>query len=159
LALFGLGFFVSSFTPQQPVPWYSSEAMVAELSQRGEAPSEQLALLPEETQPGVAALTYALLALLPLGIGYALLSPSINSLITKRTNSHQIGRALGLGAAFMSAGTAIGPSLGGILFNSFGPAAPYLINGLVTGLLLLIAFQRLTPEPGDVATELVRSSS
>lgn len=159
LALFGLGFFVSGFTPQQPVPWYSSEAIVAELSQRGEAPSEQLALLPDETQPGVTALTYALLALLPLGIGYALLSPSINSLITKRTNSHQIGRALGLGAAFMSAGTAIGPSLGGILFNSFGPAAPYLINGLVTGLLLLIAFQRLTPEPGDVATELVRSSS
>lgn len=159
LALLGLGFFISSFTPQQPVPWYSYEAMVAELSQRGEVPSRQLALLPEESNQGLAALIYALLTLLPLGSGYALLSPSINSLITKRTNPHEIGRALGLGAAFMSAGTVIGPSLGGFLFNSFGPATPYLVNGLVTGLLLLIALQRLTSEPGDMATELARGSS
>ena len=121
------------------MPWYSQTAMVAELSQRGEAPSEQLTLLPDETNQGVAALIYALLTLLPTGMGYALLSPSLNSLITKRSNPHEIGRALGLGAAFMSAGTAIGPSVGGFLFNSFGPATPYLVNGLIAGLLLVIA--------------------
>ncbi|MBV7333270.1 MFS transporter [Chloroflexi bacterium TSY] len=164
LASFAMGFLLTSFTPQQVVPWYTQQAMIDELTQQttivegevevskenGAAPSpspEQLALLPPETNKGTSALIYMLLALLPVPFGFALMSPNISSLITKRADPKQIGEALGLNAAFMALGTATGPSIGGIIFDFLGPQLLYAIIGLAAIGLLFIMLNRLRSLP------------
>lgn len=132
-----LGFGLAALTPQQAVPWYSEAAMVAELSQQG-AVSEQLTLLPSEAGAGIGAFLFVLFGLFPGPLGFTLQLPTINTLITKRVNTAVIGESLGVSAAFVGAGTVVGPLLGGWLFDNIAPAAPMAANALLS-LLLLIA--------------------
>lgn len=148
-----LGFGLASFTPQQAVPWYSEAAMVAELSQQG-AVSEQLALLPSEVGAGIGAFLFVLFGLLPGPLGFTLQLPTINTLITKRVDSAGIGQALGVSAAFVGAGTIVGPLLSGWLFDNLSPGAPMAANAILSFVLLLvILFGRrfiLVPKPAAV---------
>ncbi len=147
LALFSIGFALASFTWEQPVPWYEREALVAELSQVGtsftEETSEQVALLPEQANRGWAALLYLLIGLLPVPVGFALIGPNLNSLITQRVGPREVGSALGLGGAFFALGSALGPALGGFFFDAIGIFAPFFINGIGGALLFVFALRRL----------------
>lgn len=135
LTMFGFG--LAAFTPQQAVPWYSRADMVAELSQQG-AVSDQLALLPSEVGAGLGAFIFILFTLLPGPLGFTLQLPTINTLITKRVGSSDIGQALGVSAAFVGAGTIVGPFLGGWLFDNIAPAAPMAANALLSFVLLIL---------------------
>ncbi|MEM7534608.1 MAG: MFS transporter [Chloroflexota bacterium] len=151
LALFALGFLLTSFTPQQAVPWYSQEAMLSELSQQtganiAEIDPAQLALLPPNENRGYGALIFMILALLPMPVGIGLLQPNISSLVTKRADPRKIGESLGLSSAYMAAGTAIGPITGGVIFDVFGPNTLYLVNGLAAAGLFGLILYRLRPE-------------
>jgi len=159
MVLYALGFFLMGFTPEQTVPWYSRDVVIEELSQTtGTAPEAQLALLPEDGGNGVTGLFLMIAFLAPVPIGYALLQPSLNSLVTKRVEPQNVGQALGVGAAFMSAGTVLGPIIGGFLFTMVGAAAPFIINGVIGFILYLLARQRLTPRPDDVYSDLAAES-
>ncbi len=131
-----LGFGLASLTPQQAVPWYSEAAIVAELSQQGAA-SDQLALLPSESGAGYGAFLFVLLGLFPGPLGFTLQLPTISTLITKRVNSAEIGQSLGVSAAFVGAGTVVGPPLGGWLFDNIAPGAPMAVNAILSFILLL----------------------
>ena len=131
-----LGFGLAAFTPQQAVPWYSEAAMVAELSQQGEV-SAQLALLPSEVGAGIGAFLFILFGLLPGPLGFTLQLPTINTLITKRADSAEIGQALGVSAAFVGAGTIVGPLLAGWLFDNIAPGAPMAANSILSFILLI----------------------
>ncbi|MEM7029191.1 MAG: MFS transporter [Chloroflexota bacterium] len=135
LTMFGFG--LAAFTPQQAVPWYSRDAMVSELSQQG-AIADQLALLPSEAGAGIGAFLFILFGLLPGPLGFTLQLPTINTLITKRVSSAEVGQALGVSAAFVGAGTVVGPVLSGWLFDSLAPAAPMAINAILSFILLLV---------------------
>ena len=155
MALFAVGFLLMAFTPSQPVPWYSRAELIDELSQTtGNAPEEQLALLPEEGDNGVQGLILMILFLAPVPIGYALLQPSLTSLVTKRVEPQNVGQALGVGTSFMSAGTVLGPLVGGALFSVCGGAAPFVVSGMLGIILYRLARQRLTAQPEDVYGDL-----
>ena len=132
-----VGYGMAMFAPQQAVPWYSETAMIAELSQQG-ATLNQLSLLPSEAGSGIGALLFVVIGLLPGPIGYALQLPTLNTLLTKRVQSTEIGQALGISAASVGAGSVLGPLLGGWLFEHFAPWAPFAINAFLSLMLILM---------------------
>ncbi|MEM8923084.1 MAG: MFS transporter [Actinomycetota bacterium] len=138
-----LGFGLASMAPQQAVPWYSRTDLETELDQLGAA-SDQLSLLPPESGAGIGAFVFILFGLLPGPLGYTLQLPTINTLLTKRVSSADLGETLGISAAFVGVGTVVGPLLGGFLFARFSPGTPYAVSaGLSLCLLaVLLLFTR-----------------
>ena len=132
-----IGFGIAAFTPQQAVPWYSESAMIAELTQFGSA-SIDLSLLPSEVGAGWFGFLIILIGLLPGPLGFTLQLPTINTLITKRTDPAEVGQALGLSASFVGAGTVAGPLLGGWLFESIAPGAPFAISSVLSVVILVV---------------------
>jgi MFS transporter, DHA1 family, tetracycline resistance protein len=147
LGLVASGLLLMSFTPTQPVPWYERDALIEELQSQtgGEVEISQVNLLPPEDNRGVVGLVYLMLVMTPISVGSSFLQPSINSLITQRVNPRDIGGALGLSAAFLSLANVVGPLWGGAAFDYITPYAPFLIGGIVSSALMLLAFQRVKP--------------
>lgn len=151
-----VGFGLASLTPQQAVPWYSRADMVEELGQQ-DGFGDQVSLLPPEAGAGLGALLFMLFALLPGPLGFTLQLPTINTLLTKRVGPSELGQTLGVSAAFVGAGTVIGPLLGGFLFAQFSPGAPYLLGSALSLVLLVVLLSFVRPEDGadehDAANE------
>ena len=152
LATLALGLSLTALTPRQPVPWYSQAALTAELAASGDFRTQANpttgtvpVALPDDTGNGWIGLGWILLAMVPASIGGGLLQPSLNSLITKRVRSDEIGSMLGLSASALSAANVVAPLLGGALFQWLGPSAPFLAGGLLLALLLLAAGQWVKP--------------
>lgn len=151
LGLLAVGLIALGLTPHQPVPWYSEEALAAELEASGnlsgETPSAQSVPveLPDESDSGWLGLAWILVAMVPVSVGGGVLQPAINSLITKRVDPAEVGGILGISAAFLSGANALAPLMGGALFQVFSPAAPFIAWGVLAGLLLLFAVQRVKP--------------
>ncbi|NNH75926.1 MFS transporter [Nocardia uniformis] len=81
-----------------------------------------------------------------MGLGAAALMPSTLSLIsTMFQNDKQRATAIGMWAAAVSAGVALGPLVGGLLLEAFGWGAAFLVGVPVT-VLVLIAAPLLIPE-------------
>lgn len=145
LALLAIGQFSLSLTPTQTVPWYSRADVIVEL-QQGSAPGTDLAqidLLPPDTNSGLVGLFLLLIAMTPVAFGVGLLQPSINSLLTQRTDPTQVGAILGLSSAFLSLGNIIGPLWGGAAFDYLAPAAPFFIGSLITASLVPLAIRKV----------------
>lgn len=143
LGLLAVGLVLISFTPPQPVPWYSRAETQAELTASGnfrthENPTtNNLPIaLPDDSSRGWLGLGWILLAMIPTGIGGGVLQPSINSLITKRIEGNEVGGTLGISSALLSGANAIAPVLGGGLFYWLGAPAPFLLGGLLMALLM-----------------------
>jgi DHA1 family tetracycline resistance protein-like MFS transporter len=81
-----------------------------------------------------------LLVLLALvSIGYGLASPSIASLISRRTGQHRQGEVLGVNQSALSMARIFGPIAGASVYGMMGPAAPYMMGGLVAVAALILA--------------------
>lgn len=153
LATLATGLALTAVTPAQAVPWYSRQALAAELSASrtralpGETPPTQhiLIALPDDAHTGGLGLAWILVAMIPASIGGGILQPSINSLITKRVEPEEVGRMLGISAAFLSGANALAPLIGGAIFQGFGSTAPFLAGGVVLGVLLLAAWKTIKP--------------
>jgi len=152
LATLAIGLVLTAFTPPQPLPWYSQEEMQAELSASGnfrthENPTtDNVAIqLPDDSNTGWLGLAWILVAMVPVSIGGGILQPSINSLITKRVDLEDIGGMLGISAALLSGANAIAPLLGGAIFQIWGPSAPFILGGVMLGLLFVLAVRRVRP--------------
>jgi MFS transporter, DHA1 family, tetracycline resistance protein len=147
LLFLALGLTLTSVTPAQPVPWYSRAELVKELTQnetssQSAAPTLPIAI-PDDNNNGWVGLVWILVAMIPASIGGGILSPSINSLITKRVGGKDVGGTLGVSSALVSAANAITPILGGSIFNFLGSTAPFLIGGLLLGVLFFVARQKI----------------
>jgi DHA1 family tetracycline resistance protein-like MFS transporter len=151
LFIFATGFFLTGFTPTQPVSWYSREAIIAEFQQGSQATTEegvaeQLQLLPPENiEKGNSALYYMIATMLFVPIGFGMLSPNISSLLTKRADPAKIGEVLGVAAAFTALGSVAGPLAGGVIFDYLGPNWVFLIGGVGAYILLWIMWLKLKP--------------
>jgi MFS family permease len=152
LLVLAFGLVLTALTPRQPVPWYSREALTAELQASGDsrihenATTRGLAIeLPEDQNPGWLGLGWILAAMIPAAVGGGILHPSINSLITKRVRKGEVGGMLGMSAAFLSGANAIAPLLGGAIFQALGSTALFLFGGLLIAALWLLALRRLKP--------------
>jgi MFS family permease len=80
------------------------------------------------------------LFLIPLGLGAALVTPTINSALSSRIPEDQQGGVLGLNASVGALGRILGPLYGGFLFDTLIPSAPFLF-GAVIMLIVLITMQ------------------
>lgn len=151
LALLAAGLLLTALTPRQPVPGYSRQELLLELSKArripGETPPTQhlQISLPDDSRSGWLGLGWLMLAILPAAIGGGLLHPGINSLITKRVPAGDIGGMLGMSAAFLSAGNALAPLIGGALFQRLGASAPFLAGGLLIAFLYGISIYLIRP--------------
>ncbi len=140
LILLSTGLVLTALTPSQTLPGYSKEAVIKELSQNNSSTStaELSVPLPENGNSGWLGIVWIMVAMIPTSIGGGLLSPSINSLLTKNS-AGEIGSTLGLSAALVSAANAINPLVGGGVFKLLGSTAPFLIGGVLMGVLFLVA--------------------
>ncbi len=75
------------------------------------------------------SLLFIALALVAIGYGFA--SPSIASLISKRTKRTSQGEVLGINQSAQSLARIFGPIAAGLTYQAFGPAAAYVGGGLV----------------------------
>ena len=82
------------------------------------------------------------LALLPLGaisVGFGLLNPAMQSLVSRASPANLQGGALGAAQSVASFARILGPAWGGAVFVALGPDWPYLIGALGLAPMLLIA--------------------
>jgi len=139
LLLLCVGLTLTAITPAQTLPGYSKAAVIKELSQNTNASSTEVSVpIPEDGNSGWLGIAWILVAMIPTSIGGGLLSPSINSLLTKNA-AGDVGGTLGLSAALVSAANAINPLIGGGLFKLLGSTAPFLIGGILIGILYFVA--------------------
>ncbi|MCL5275065.1 MAG: MFS transporter [Chloroflexi bacterium] len=155
LATLAIGLILVAVTPAQAVPWYSRQNITSELTASRPLPDELSAAksvqipLPDQTNTGWLGLAWLAVALLPATVGGGVLSPSINSAITKRVLSTEVGGMLGLSAAFVSVANAFAPLIFGAVFQVFGSTAPFLLGGLLIAVMWLLA-RRSIPERKQV---------
>jgi DHA1 family tetracycline resistance protein-like MFS transporter len=160
LALLAVGLIMTALTPPQPVPWYSEQAIAQELvanesgaATEGSAAVQDVSVtLPTDDHNGWLGLGWLLVAMIPTSIGGGLLSPSINSTITKRVQPSEVGAMLGISAALVSGANALSPLIGGATFQGLGASAPFLVGGLLLAGLLVFATQRIKPLPDTSGT-------
>ncbi|HEX5690162.1 MAG TPA: MFS transporter [Roseiflexaceae bacterium] len=149
LATLALGLALTALTPSQPVPWYSRAAAEAELGATQDATA---VALPGDANTGWLGLAWLLVAMIPASIGGGVLSPSINSLLTRQVSSQQRGEILGASSACFSAANVIAPLVGGALFQLAGASAPFWLWALVLALILAWAWRGLPAEKSPIAT-------
>jgi len=75
------------------------------------------------------AILFVALALVAIGYGFA--SPSIASLISKRTERRLQGEVLGINQSAQSLARIFGPIAAGLVYQTLGPATAYVGGGLV----------------------------
>jgi MFS family permease len=90
--------------------------------------------------PGLPSLLW-LIALWALeALGWSMASPAQEALVADLTGSDVRGRGYGLYTFAASLGATVGPLLGGWLYDGFGHAVPFYLNGavLMTGAILVL---------------------
>ena len=80
-----------------------------------------------------------LVTLALLSLGYGFVSPSIASLISKRTGQFEQGEVLGLNQSSLALARICGPVAGGFVYQHLGAPATYVGGGMVAILALLLA--------------------
>ena len=88
-----------------------------------------------------------------MGVGIALVSPSINGCISLLSRENEQGEALGINQSLSALGRIIGPSLGGGLYGSLGPLSPFIFGALLMGLALLLILSQFKKIPNSAKRE------
>ncbi|MFN8471460.1 MAG: MFS transporter [Anaerolineae bacterium] len=151
LGLLTIGLVMVAMTPQQAVPWYTREKLNQEMTAERRLPGETTPTqgiqvdVPSGDDTGWLGLAWVLLAMIPVSFGGGVLSPSINSLITKSVDATEVGGILGISAAFVSGANAIAPVMGGLIWQTMGPRWPFWIWGVLMGVLFVVAYFRIRP--------------
>lgn len=150
LIMISIGLLLTSLTPRIPPPWYSRQSVTTELSGErnlaGEVtPTKNLQIdpPPADAVKGWFGLGWILLAMVPAAIGGGVLQPSINSLLTRNVDIVDIGGTLGISAALLSAANALAPVMGGVLFGSVGPSAPFMLSAGLAFIVFLFSIKGL----------------
>ncbi len=146
--LLGIGLILASLTPHQPVTWYSRDAMINELTRDSSQMTNLAVELPDDANTGLLGFAWLFISLIPVSVGGGILSPSLNSLITRRVNPTEVGAILGVSASMTSLANAITPLVGGGLFQVLGSTAPFLIGGIFM-LILFTGAMRFVPASSD----------
>ncbi|MGE5265724.1 MAG: MFS transporter, partial [Acidobacteriota bacterium] len=79
------------------------------------------------------------------GIGYALLAPAWNALVMDWIPSTARGFFLGAVATVQGIGFAVGPSLGGVLWERMGVYAPFEVAAVFLGIGVAILLRGARP--------------
>jgi MFS family permease len=100
-------------------------------------------VLPPDGNNGWLGAIWIFAAMVPASIGGAVLAPTINSAISKRIAADEVGGTLGISAALVSAANALAPLIWGMLYQTLGEVAPFLLGSAVLITLFALAAQRI----------------
>jgi MFS family permease len=87
-----------------------------------------------------------------IGIGSGLVNPSLNTLVSKKTDADNQGAMLGVLGSFNSLGRAIGPPAGGLLYM-VNMALPYVVSAGISAIAAVILYAKARGEPAGAAAE------
>src|SRR3990167_4827547 len=90
------------------------------------------------------------------GLGAATMMALSMALVSERVPKHQVGSAMGLLGTVSAVGTALGPTLGGLLIGVCGWNAVFWINVPLGLMALAMAYRHLPPDPVATAAKPVR---
>ena len=141
LGTLAVGVLATALTPAVPLPWYSRQALLAELQRSATAPLN--VVLPPDGNNGWLGAIWIFAAMVPASIGGAVLAPTINSAISKRIAADEVSGTLGISAALVSAANALAPLIWGMLYQTLGEVAPFLLGSAVLITLFALAAQRI----------------
>ncbi len=151
LIALGVGMILIALTPTQPPPGYNRADTIARLqSNAGASAVDQAKLnveLPPDTNTGYLGVLWIFAAMIPAAVGGGILSPTINSAITKRSNPQEVGGMLGISASMSSAANAITPIVGGAMFQFFGSTVAFLVGGILLLVLFFFTQRSIQPPP------------
>jgi MFS transporter, DHA1 family, tetracycline resistance protein len=84
-----------------------------------------------------------------LALGNGLTQPTTSAFISRRAPADRQGGTLGTNQSFASLARTFGPALGGWLYGSLGPRAPYAVAsvGMIFAFLLALGLRPLLPKP------------
>jgi EmrB/QacA subfamily drug resistance transporter len=101
---------------------------------------------------GIAPTLWMLIAARTLqGLGAAILMTLALALARDAVPQHQTGRAMGLLGTTSAIGTALGPSLGGLLISALGWRAIFIVNVPLALVTLVLAWHALPADSGTVS--------
>jgi len=150
LALLSISLMLIAITPQQAHFFYVQRNVSFDFQQQ--APNSAQAILgdlnimlPDEDNRGIGGLLWLTIMIVPLSVGAGLIRPGLNSLMTKRVNKGEYGSVLGVSSSFVSAANAAAPLLGGFLFQTYGGTMPFLLGGIVMGVLFFMSLLLIRP--------------
>ena len=141
LGTLAVGVLATALTLAVPLPWYSRQALLAELQRSATAPLN--VVLPPDGNNGWLGVIWIFAAMVPASISGAVLAPTINSAISKRIAADEVGGTLGISAALVSAANALAPLIWGMLYQTLGEVAPFLLGSAVLITLFALAAQRI----------------
>jgi DHA1 family tetracycline resistance protein-like MFS transporter len=95
--------------------------------------------------PFSSSLPYLLLAMTFLGIGFSVMSPSLNSLVSLQVGAEDQGGIMGINRSANTLARVLGPAWAGFLFATLGRDWPYFSGALLMGLVFLLAGRSLKP--------------
>ena len=152
IALLTIGLLLTGTTPNQPHPFYVRELVAKDLLSQTPSGTEAVigdigVTLPENGNNGISGVLWMLLAIVPISVGAGLIRPSINSLITQNVDEHEYGQALGVSSSLVSAANACAPLIGGLIFQTYGATAPFILGGILMGGLVVISMGFLRVKP------------
>lgn len=145
LTLLMLGLALTAATPTQPVAWYNRAVLEEEMyreSASATASSKEIQL-PSDENTGWLGLSWLLVAMIPASIGAGMVSPSINSLLSRSVPPERRGEVMGSSTAFVSAANVLAPLFGGSLIQIFGLGAPFWCWAVVLVCAILLAWRSL----------------
>ncbi|HEC14328.1 MAG TPA: MFS transporter, partial [Rhodospirillales bacterium] len=93
--------------------------------------------------PFSTSLPYLLVAMVFLGIGFSVMSPSLNSLISLQVGAEDQGGIMGVNRSANTLARVLGPAWAGFLFATLGRDWPYFSGALLMGLVVLLAARGL----------------
>jgi multidrug resistance protein len=103
--------------------------------------------LPAALLPPTPALVLFIVFLALVPVGTALLFPASTSLVSQRTDKHELGLVMGAQQAFRGIMSIIGPVGGTIAFAALGHGVPFLLAAGVVGVAGTLAFRERREQP------------
>src|SRR6516165_6038496 len=91
-----------------------------------------------------------LFGVLSLGIGFAFNGPAMAAIVPDLVSEAELSSAVTLGGLQLNISSMVGPTAGGLMILSFGPAGVFLVNALCF-LMVVLAAQQMGETQGNFA--------
>ena len=105
--------------------------------------------------PFAASVSMLIVACGLLAVGMGFHSPSIMSLISRRSGADMQGGVLGLSQSLASLARVVGPAWGGWLYDRYGTVTPYMSAAVLMGIAFIVSVSiaALAPNPQPEVSE------
>ncbi len=95
--------------------------------------------------PFSTTLPVLIAATIVMGVGFSIVSPALNSLISLNTAQEEQGGVMGVTRSATTLARVVGPAWAGLLFAVFGKEWPYLAGAAITAAVVVLALRLRTP--------------